>query len=93
MLLICDCAVKTSPEQNPRLSSPSDAVLLLLEGVIVFPGQREYVIPQSSGGIQRKVVRKDPNQMSEPPRLTCFNVEQQQLYSWLLPYDEALQPL
>ncbi|KAK3533518.1 hypothetical protein QTP70_023342, partial [Hemibagrus guttatus] len=72
-----------------------------------FPGQPRDIVspacPGSSPGplpggacpehLSRETSRRHPKQMPEPPQLPPFNVEEQRLYSELLPGDRAPYPI
>ncbi|KAK3517186.1 hypothetical protein QTP70_000829 [Hemibagrus guttatus] len=72
-----------------------------------FPGQPKDIVspacPGSSPGplpggacpehLSRETFRRHPKQMPEPPQLPPFNVEEQHLYSELLPGDRAPYPI
>ncbi|KAK3507438.1 hypothetical protein QTP70_020628 [Hemibagrus guttatus] len=72
-----------------------------------FPGQPRDIVspacPGSSPGplpggacpihLPRETSRRHPKQMPEPPQLSPFNVEEQRLYSKLLPGDRAPYPI
>ncbi|KAK3555297.1 hypothetical protein QTP86_014982 [Hemibagrus guttatus] len=72
-----------------------------------FPGQsRDIVSPTCPGStpgpppgracpehLYKETSRRHPKQMPEPPRLPPFNVEEQRLYSELLPGDRAPYPI
>ncbi|KAK3507331.1 hypothetical protein QTP70_014461, partial [Hemibagrus guttatus] len=73
----------------------------------VFPGQPKDIVspacPGSSLGplpggacpehLSREMSRRHPKQMPEPPQLPPFDVEEQRLYSELLPGDRAPYPI
>ncbi|KAK3535221.1 hypothetical protein QTP70_004776 [Hemibagrus guttatus] len=72
-----------------------------------FPGQpRDIVSPACPGSslgplpggacpenLPRETYRRHPKQMPEPPQLPPFDVEEQRLYSELLPGDRAPYPI
>ncbi|KAK3525040.1 hypothetical protein QTP86_013476 [Hemibagrus guttatus] len=72
-----------------------------------FPGQPKDIVspacPGSSPGplpggacpehLSRETSRRHPKQMPEPPQLSPFDVEEQRLYSELLPGDRAPNPI
>ena len=82
-------------ERNPDIPLPSDTLQLLLGGPEVLPGQKGYIIPPASPrsalgpppsgleNLQSEATRRHPNQMSKPPQLAPFEVEEQWLYSEL----------
>ncbi len=86
---------------------PRHFVLLLRGYTEAFPGQLGDIIPPACPGsspgsppggtrpehLPRKASRRHPEQLPEPPQLAPLDVEEQQLYSELLPSDRAPHPI
>ncbi|KAK3534858.1 hypothetical protein QTP86_028556 [Hemibagrus guttatus] len=96
-----------SKQGCPDFPLPRDFLLLFRRDPKAFPGQPRDIVspacPGSSPGplpggacpvhLPRKTSRRHPKQMPEPPQLSPFGVEEQRLYSELLPGDRAPYPI
>lgn len=96
-----------SKQRCPDFPLPRHFLQLFWGDTEAFPGQPGDIVspacPRSSPGpppsgtcpehLPRKASRRHPEQMPEPPQLTPLDVEEQRLYSELLPSDRASHPI
>ncbi|KAK3526133.1 hypothetical protein QTP70_016128 [Hemibagrus guttatus] len=96
-----------SKQGCPDLPLPRHFLQLFRRDLEAFPGQpRDIVSPACPGSflgplpggacpehLSRETSRRHPKQMPEPPQLPPFDVEEQRLYSELLPGDRAPYPI
>ncbi|KAK3512968.1 hypothetical protein QTP70_033400 [Hemibagrus guttatus] len=96
-----------SKQGCPDLPLPKHFLQLFRRDPEAFPGQPRDIVspacPGSSPGplpggacpehLPRETSRRHPKQMPEPPQLPPFDVEEQRLYSELLPGDRAPYPI
>ncbi|XDV11088.1 hypothetical protein PO909_000118 [Leuciscus waleckii] len=96
-----------SKQGCPDLPLPGHFLQLFRGDTKAFPGQPGYIVPPacpwSSSGpppvgtcpehLPGKATRRHQEQMPEPPQLAPLDVEEQRLYSELLPSDRASHPL
>ncbi|MEQ2300140.1 hypothetical protein AMECASPLE_022284 [Ameca splendens] len=76
--------------ETPRLPSPQTPPPAPPGGAQGVPRPAEIHSPSSVlEHLLGMVSRRHPKQMPEPPQLTSLDVEEQQLYSELLPVEEA----
>ncbi|KAK3507441.1 hypothetical protein QTP70_020634 [Hemibagrus guttatus] len=98
---------KQSRQGCPDLPLPRHFLQLFRRDPEAFPGQPRDIVspacPGSSPGplpggacpehLSRETSRRHPKQMPEPPQLPPFDVEEQRLYSELIPGDRAPYPI
>ncbi|KAK3530867.1 hypothetical protein QTP70_003638 [Hemibagrus guttatus] len=96
-----------SKQECPDFPLPRHFLQLFRRDPEAFPGQPRDIVspacPESSPGslpgvacpehLPRETSRRHPKQIPEPPQLSPFDVEEQWLYSELLPGDRAPYPI
>ncbi|KAK3559006.1 hypothetical protein QTP86_000109 [Hemibagrus guttatus] len=96
-----------SKQRCPDFPFPRHFLQLFRRDPKAFPGQPRDIVspvcPWSSPGslpsgacpehLPRETSRRHPKQMPKPPQLSPFDVEEQRLYSELLPGDRAPYPI
>ncbi|KAK3574391.1 hypothetical protein QTP86_006581 [Hemibagrus guttatus] len=99
-------SVTTRTRDNPDFPIPRHFLQLFWRDPKAFPGHlRDIVSPACPGSslgslpggtcpehLPRKMSRRHPKQMPEPPQLSPFDVEEQRLYSKLLSGDRSSLP-
>ncbi|XP_060798521.1 class I histocompatibility antigen, F10 alpha chain-like isoform X2 [Neoarius graeffei] len=96
-----------SKQGSPNFPFPRHLGQLLGKNTEAFPGQPRDIVPPACPGsspgpppggtclehLPREASRRHPKKMPEPPQLIPLDVEQQRLYSELLPNDCASHPI
>ncbi|KAK3533720.1 hypothetical protein QTP70_024318, partial [Hemibagrus guttatus] len=103
----CCTKGQQSKQGCPDFPLPRHFLQLFRRDPEAFPGQPRDIVSQACPGsslgplpggacpehLPREMSRRHPKQMPEPPQLSPFDVEEQRVYSELLPGDRAPYPI